>query len=138
MMRRLAFLGVLVALALGAGSSVASVPAKPYPAYVDGQGTWVLLSNKHWHSGAGATRELRAQPVLLTSAGENQLPTASLQYFRYGENTLDVEVARNALPASLAACNTSARTLVGVAFGFRGYSAADLSVSLPRSAFSTP
>jgi hypothetical protein len=41
---------------------------------------------------------------------------------------LEVEVARRALPPPVAACNRSPRTLVGVAFGLSGASAADLSV----------
>src|SRR5262249_59324676 len=40
----------------------------------------------------------------------------------------EVEVARRALPAAVAACNRSPRTLVGVAFGLSGASGADLSV----------
>jgi hypothetical protein len=82
-----------------------------------------LLVNGHTAlevPGASLTR-----PNLL----ELQLPSAASQWFRYGENRLDVRVTKSVSKTSAPGCNRSPSTLLGVAFGLSGTSSADLSVS---------
>ena len=67
--RRSCAVFVLIGLCLGVLSPRA--PAfGPFPAYVDDMGTWVLLSNAQWGTGTAHARELRAQPVVLSSPSE--------------------------------------------------------------------
>jgi hypothetical protein len=122
--RRSTAVAVLVALGMSLGSSRA--PAfGPFPAYVDDNGVWTLLSNAQWSTGIGAhAKALRPQGVL-----ELEVPASARRWFRYGENRLDVRVTKGVSKTSASACNRSSSTTLGVAFGLEGYSQADLSVS---------
>lgn len=75
--------------------------------------------------------EIPAAAMLRPNLLQFQLPAAKLGLFRFGENSLVVEVTKAATPTSTPTCNRSPSTLVGVAFGLRGTSAADLSVRVP-------
>src|SRR5215831_18068855 len=111
----------------------ASVMFNLYPqTWVGSSSTPVLTSVVlvvNGHAALTVHSDKLSRPNLL----ELQLPSAALGLFRLGENVLEVEVARRALPASVAACNRSPRTLVGVAFGLSGASGADLSVGAGKA-----
>lgn len=62
-----------------------------------------------------------------------KVPASANQWFRFGENTLDVRVTKGVSKTSSTACNRSPTTSLGVAFGLRGTSSADLSVSAGKA-----
>ena len=91
-------------------------------------GSVQLLVNGH------IVLDLSAKALGVRDMGEYELGPAELRHFRLGENELRVVATKRALPVSAPACNTgSPESVVGLLFGLRGQSIADLSVSAGKA-----